>query len=72
LKYQTNGFPEAKLALALSALVHPAVTPYLRGRSEVMRDEAMAKLSEEMIKAAEDLARKKGPELWAEELLKML
>jgi hypothetical protein len=61
---------ESKLALALSALAHPAVTPYLRGRSEVMRDEARAKLNEEAIKAAEDLAREKSPELWAEELLK--
>jgi predicted ATPase/transcriptional regulator with XRE-family HTH domain len=62
--------PETKLAVALSALAHPAVTPYLRGRSEAMRDDAKSNLNEESIKAAEDFARVKSPELWAQELLK--
>ncbi|HRQ22181.1 MAG TPA: hypothetical protein PLF42_02030 [Anaerolineales bacterium] len=62
--------PETKLAVALSAFAHPAVTPYLHRRSEAMRDDAKAALSEEMIKAAEDLAKEKSPELWAQELLK--
>jgi predicted ATPase/transcriptional regulator with XRE-family HTH domain len=61
---------ETKLAVALSVLAHPAITPYLRGRSEAMRDDAKAALSEEMIKTVEDLARDKSPELWAQELLK--
>jgi tetratricopeptide (TPR) repeat protein len=66
-----NDLPyETKLAVALSVLAHPAITPYLRGRSEAMRDDAKAALSEEMIKAAEDLVRDKSPELWAQELLK--
>jgi predicted ATPase/transcriptional regulator with XRE-family HTH domain len=62
--------PETKLALGLSVLDHPAVSPYLRERSQLMRDNARAGLREEMIKAAEDLARAKSPELWAQELLK--
>ena len=66
-----NDLPyETKLAVALSVLAHPAVTPYLRGRSEAMRDDTKSNLSEEMIKVAEDLARDKSPELWAQELLK--
>jgi len=66
-----NGLPyETKLAVALSALAHPAITPYLRGRSEAMREDAEANLSREMIEASKDLARKKSPELWAQELLK--
>ncbi len=67
----SNGLPyETKLAVALSALAHPAITPYLRGRSEAMREDAEANLSKEMIEASKDLARKKSPELWAQELLK--
>lgn len=66
-----NGLPyETKLAVALSALAHPAITPYLRGRSEIMRDDARANLNDEMIKEAENLAEEKSPELWAQELLK--
>jgi predicted ATPase/transcriptional regulator with XRE-family HTH domain len=66
-----NDLPyETKLAVALSVLAHPAVTPYLRGRSEAMRDDAKSNLGREMIKAAEDLASAKSPELWAQELLK--
>ena len=62
--------PETKLAVALSALAHPALTPYLRGRSETMRDHAKANLSEEAMETAEGLAREKSPELWAQELMK--
>jgi predicted ATPase/transcriptional regulator with XRE-family HTH domain len=66
-----NDLPyETKLAVALSVLAHPAITPYLRGRSEVMRDDARKRLGREMIKAAEDLAKEKSPEIWAQELLK--
>lgn len=64
--------PETKLAVALSVLANPAATPYLRERGGMMRDEARVRLSDEMIKSAEDLAREKSPELWAQELLKML
>jgi predicted ATPase/DNA-binding XRE family transcriptional regulator len=62
--------PKTKLAVALSALEHPAITPYLRERSMMMRDQAKACLSEGEIKAAEELSRGKSPELWAQELLK--
>lgn len=66
-----NDLPyETKLGVALSVLAHPALTPYLRGRSEAMCDEAKSNLSSDMIKAAEDLAKEKMPEVWAEELLK--
>ncbi len=66
-----NDLPyETKLAVALSVLAHPAITPYLRGHSEAMREEAKSNLSEEMIKEAENLAKEKNPEIWAQELLK--
>jgi predicted ATPase/Flp pilus assembly protein TadD len=67
----SNGLPpETKFAVASSSLAHPAITPYLRGRSETMRDHAQTNLSEEEIKMAEGLAREKSPELWAQELMK--
>lgn len=67
----SNGIPyETKLAVALSTLAHPAITPYLRGRSKAMRDDARENLSDEMIREAENLAKEKSPELWAQELLK--
>jgi tetratricopeptide (TPR) repeat protein len=62
--------PETKLAVALSVLGHPAITPYLRGRSEKIHNEANAMLNKEMIRVAEELAREKSPELWAQEILK--
>ena len=66
-----NEFPhETKMAVALAVLAHPAATPYLRGRSEAMRDDAKTCLGEEMLHTAEDLANEKSPELWAQELLK--
>jgi len=67
----SNGIPyEKKLAVALSTLAHPAITSYLRGRGEAMRDDARENLSDEMIREAENLAKEKSPELWAQELLK--
>lgn len=66
-----NAIPhETKLAVALSVLAHPAVTPYLRWRSEVMHGDAMKSLGNERIEAAEKLAREKSPEIWAQELLR--
>jgi len=61
---------ETKLAVALSTLANPAITPNLRGRSEAMRDEAISHLSDDKIKAAKEAANEKSPELWAQELLK--
>jgi hypothetical protein len=66
-----NGLsPETKLVVALSTLAHPALPPYLRERSEMIRDNAKASLSVDGIKVAENLAREKSPDLWAQELLK--
>ena len=61
---------ETKLAVALSVLEHIAITPYLRRQSEAKRDALKTSLNEDMVKAAEKLAKEKSPELWAEELLK--
>jgi len=61
---------ETILALALSVLQHTAITPYLRRQSETIRDTIKTSLNEDMVKAAEKLAKEKSPELWAEELLK--
>jgi predicted ATPase/transcriptional regulator with XRE-family HTH domain len=66
-----NGLPpETKLAVALSVLSHPAVTPNLRARSERMRGEASSCLSAEQTRAVEQLAIQKSAEVWADEILK--
>lgn len=62
--------PEIKLAVALSSLEHPAITPYLRERSKAMCESAKESLSEEMVEIAENLAREKDLEGWAQELMK--
>jgi tetratricopeptide (TPR) repeat protein len=61
---------ETKLAVALSVLSHPAVTPQLRARSEHMRDEMTASLKPPQIVRAKRLATEKKPEVWAQELLR--
>jgi predicted ATPase/transcriptional regulator with XRE-family HTH domain len=61
---------ETKLAVALSVASHSAVTPNVRARSEQMRDEMVSKLIAEQIQAAENLAKEKKAEDWAEEMLK--
>ena len=61
--------PEMKLAVALSVLSHPAVTPNLRARCEALRETNKAGLDAEMIQRAEDLAKEKSSEAWAQELL---
>ncbi len=61
---------ETKLAVALSVLSHPAVTPNLRARCEHMRDGMTSSLTTRQIEAAENLTKDKGPEAWAQEILK--
>ena len=61
---------ETKLGVALSILSHPALTPHLRARSEQMRSELTSSLAVEQIEAAENLAKEKKPEDWAQEILK--
>lgn len=61
---------ETKLMVAFSILDHPAITPYLRGQCERVRNDAFNNLSEEKIKEVKKLAKEKSPEFWAEELLK--
>lgn len=61
---------EIKLAVALSILSHPAVTPNIRSRSESMRDKTKKELSMEESNTAENLAKEKSLEVWAQELLK--
>ena len=66
-----NGLsPETKLGVALSILSHPAVTPYMRSRSEKMRVEMISALTPRQIKAAEKLAKEKRLEDWAQQILK--
>jgi len=62
--------PATRLAVALSALASPVITPHLRERSKAIRDAATQSLSEDLIKAAQELASQKDPEAWAQELLK--
>ncbi|MGE5378294.1 MAG: tetratricopeptide repeat protein, partial [Bacteroidota bacterium] len=61
--------PQTKLAIALSVLAHPSVTPNLRARSERMRDEIRSRLAPERIEAAQELAGEKTAESWAEEII---
>lgn len=60
---------EMKLMVAISVLAHPAVTPNLRARCEALRESIQAELSTAMIQRAEDLAKEKSSEAWAQELL---
>lgn len=59
---------EMKLAVALSVLFHPAITPNLRDRSEQLRDKTKVDLSALQVETAERLAKEKSPEVWAETL----
>lgn len=62
-----NGLPpETKLAVALSASAHPSVTPHLRARSEKLRETISSQLTAEQISAAEQAARQKTTEEWAQ------
>jgi predicted ATPase/transcriptional regulator with XRE-family HTH domain len=61
---------ETKLAVALSVISHPSVTPHLRVRSEQIRDEILSSLTAEQIEAAENFAKQKTSEEWAQEVLK--
>jgi len=66
-----SGFPlETKLAVALSVLSHPALTPNLRARSERMRSDLTSRLTTAQTETAEQLAMQKSPEDWADEILK--
>jgi tetratricopeptide (TPR) repeat protein len=68
-----NGLPAAtKLAVALSVLSHPALTPNMRVRCERLRDETTASLSAAEIEAAENLAREKNSEELAQEILRLV
>jgi len=60
---------ETKLIVALSVLSHPAITPYLRMRSERIRDDLTSSLTMTQIEAVENLAKEKNPEDRAQEFL---
>lgn len=62
--------PETKLAVATSVLSHPAVTPHLRDRCERIRDHLRSSITAQQIKIAEERAKEKDPEVWAQEILK--
>ncbi|NTU55712.1 MAG: tetratricopeptide repeat protein [Anaerolineales bacterium] len=66
-----NDLPtETKLAVALSIISHPSVTPHLRDRSEKLRDEISSHLTADQVKAAENCTKQKTTEEWAQEVLK--
>ena len=62
--------PETKLAVTLSVISHPSITPHLRERSERMRDKILPGLTADQVEAAENLAKQTTPEEWAPEILK--
>lgn len=61
---------ETKLAVALSVLAHPAVTPNMRARCEKLQSDITPSLSAGQIEAAENLAKEKKLEDWSQEILK--
>lgn len=61
---------ETRLAVALSVLTHPAVTPNIRTRSEAIQDRVIPLLTTDQIESAHKLAEGTSPEAWAQELLK--
>lgn len=61
---------DTKLAVALSVTAHPSVTPHLRARSEKLRDKISSHLTADRVKAAENCAKQKTTEEWAQEVLK--
>lgn len=66
-----NGIPpETKLAATLSIISHPSVTPHLRARSEKLREAISSHLTADQIKVAENYAKQKTTEEWAQEVLK--
>lgn len=64
VEMQKDLSPEIRLAVALSVATHSAATPNMRARCEQLQNESNAD-----IHTAENLAKEKGPELWAQELL---
>lgn len=61
---------ETRLAVALSVLAQPAVTPNIRARSEAIQDQVIPLLTTDQIESAHKLAEGTNPEDWAQELLK--
>jgi tetratricopeptide (TPR) repeat protein len=61
---------ETKLGVATSVLLHPAITPHLRARCEIIRGELSSSLTAGQIKVAESQAKEKSLEAWAQEILK--
>lgn len=60
---------EARLAVALSVLAHPAITPNIHARCENIRDQIVPLLTAEQIESAKKLAKEKSLDVWAQELL---
>jgi predicted ATPase/transcriptional regulator with XRE-family HTH domain len=59
---------ETKLAVALSVLTHPAITPEVRAACEKLRGEVLPTLTARQVETAETLAKEKKPEDWASEI----
>jgi hypothetical protein len=57
---------DIKLAVTLSILDHPAITPNIRERSETL----LSQFSPQQVESARQMMARKSPEMWAQELLK--
>ena len=65
-----NGLsPETKLAVILSVLAHPGITPNMRERCERIREELRPALTSEQIEAAQQRAEATQVETWADEII---
>lgn len=62
--------PVTKLAATLAILSHPSTTWDVRARAEHLRDRLISTLSPQDVEKAGDCATEKGPEIWAQEILK--
>lgn len=60
---------ETKLAVALSVLAHPAITPNIHARCESIRAQSAPLLTAEQIESVKKLAKEKSLDVWAQELL---
>ena len=61
--------PETKLAVALSVISNPSVTPHLRTRCEHIRDETVSHITADQIEAVENYVKQKAMEDLAMEVL---
>ncbi|HEY5732085.1 MAG TPA: tetratricopeptide repeat protein, partial [Anaerolineales bacterium] len=69
IEMEVELLPETKLAVALSVISNPSVTPHLRTRCEHIRDETVSHITADQIEAVENYVKQKAMEDLAMEVL---